>query len=87
MRKILKYPLKMGIQNKIDMPFGSVVVHTAVMNEQPSIWVITDSRMDIVSREFIILGTGIEIPDHYSYTGTAFQHPYVWHVFERHRTT
>jgi hypothetical protein len=68
---------------RVDLPIGSRVVKFNFQNGTPTIWVLQSSdETQFVTREFSIAGTGHKVSADSTYIGTAFQGPFVWHLFE-----
>ena len=73
-----------GDRAAISMPKGAVVLTVQVQNGRPVIWAIADPRAPQEPREFVIVGTGHEMPESWRYVGT-WQQPDSWfvgHLFE-----
>jgi hypothetical protein len=80
MRTIWKFQLT---AMEIPMPQDAVICTFDFQNGVPCIWACVDSEAEKVVRRFKIVGTGQETPGaDYSYTGTAQDPPFVWHLFE-----
>lgn len=68
---------------KVDLPIGAEVVKFDFQHGLPTIWVLqTTDPTKMVSCEFSIAGTGHRVSADSTYIGTAFQGPFVWHLFE-----
>lgn len=94
MKKIYKYSitsdlaLVAGISNSadIELPKGSIIRFCGVQNGWINIWVEIDpneSQMELY--EFIIYGTGWDIPSESNYVGTVMLNDgaFVYHVYYR----
>ena len=65
------------------MPEGAEILHVGDQNGTITIWALVDVETEFLYREFIIVGTGQQIPyDKYTHIGTVFQGSFVWHIFE-----
>lgn len=87
---IHKYPLRLGGEtNNISMPKGAQLLHVAaqetpVYEAQVCVWALVDPKERVVTRQFLIVGTGHPVPAG-KYVGTALMDggALVWHVFDR----
>jgi hypothetical protein len=62
------------------------VIHVASQHEMPTIWYECDTSLSHVTREFMVIGTGHEVPpitDGWVHMGSCQCADYVWHVYER----
>lgn len=87
MNVIHKYPLTNG-HNFISLPNGSKVVHFGLQGPGMCIWVEKPTNPDIVvtTHEFIIYGTGWEIPAFNEHVGTVVTSDgFVWHLYKVER--
>ena len=84
-RMIYKYVIDAPGKD-ITLPPGARVVHTAMQNGSPHIWVeqtlLPSDGTYSPPRVFTIVGTGQAIPEGADYVGTVHQQPYVWHIYE-----
>lgn len=82
MRRIFKYRVPVGPPVEIRMPAESWLLHVAMQDGVPTIWlqVVEDDRF--VVRRLVALGTGNEVPDGANFVGTAVGPVFVWHVYE-----
>lgn len=79
--KIFKYPLELG-GNVIDMPKGAEALHVGFQGQDIFIWAKVDPNAKLEPREFIIAGTGHDLPEPLgAHIGTVFVGSFVWHVF------
>lgn len=84
MRTIYKFPVPVDdVLHKHAMPTKAVIRHVAQQGYQPCIWAEVDTDAPLVERSFRVFGTGHAIPDGFAFVGTAFDGPFVWHVFEK----
>ena len=80
MKKIWKYELDarkpaMGIE----LPWNAEVVKVA----QGQMWIegsFNSPKLYVFN--FQIIGTGHDVPDGFTYVGTYFEDPFVWHVYK-----
>lgn len=81
-RKIYKF----RIEPKINLPRQAHVVRVAMQASNPFLWAIFDEVEfpGTELREFVVVGTGQEIPDDLEYVGTYEDGAYIWHLCERH---
>lgn len=82
--KIYKYPLKNVLTTQeLDLPRSARVLTFGMQNGKPVIWATVDETPIKEKRTFVIAPTGGGIPDwNTHYVGTAFDGPFVWHLFE-----
>lgn len=80
---IHKYPLPVP-RCSLELPAGAKILHVAMKDDRPCLWVLVDPTGPGETRRFLIYGTGTEIPDlqNKEYVATVLDDPYVWHVFE-----
>jgi hypothetical protein len=84
-RRIYKYTVGTVGEDRMTntmVPTGAVVRKVAMQGACPCIWMEVQTDAPVVERRFRIFGTGHDIPDGFGYVGTAFDEPWVWHVFE-----
>ena len=82
-RTIFKYPLMLTANPQIiGMHKGAVIRHVAEQAGSPTIWVENSAKAEMVSRTFIVVGTGHVIPEGGEYIGTVQLPPFVWHIYE-----
>jgi hypothetical protein len=83
MRRIWKYVIAKGESvSSFQMPKSAEVISVQIQNGQPVLWIIFDDFIETETREFVVYGTGHDIPDDFMYIGTFQEPPYVWHLFE-----
>ena len=85
---IWKYPLEAvaGVPQLYAMPELARILHVSMQHDKPIIWALGNTKRELFTREFVVLGTGHEVPDDnlkYLGTGVALAGLLVWHVFER----
>ena len=82
MRTVYKYQLDLGT-TELELPANAEII---TVGKEPrgkySLWAIVDSTAPLVKKEFIILGTGHEIPNNAWYIKSFRDISFVWHVFE-----
>lgn len=80
---IWKYPLatQSGLQ-MVSMPRDSVVRRFAVQDGSPCVWAEVDPTAAQVIQEFVIVGTGHQLPGGlFRYVGSCDDGPFVWHLY------
>lgn len=80
MKSVYKYPLTFGV-NKVALRGG--FVHFGIQAGVPTLWAEHDDDEDEHNCEFEIVGTGYPISGITCYVGTAFDGPFVWHLYQR----
>lgn len=81
---IYKYAILDFKDSIIKMPKSSKILHFDNRGGM-HIWAQVDlDDKETVVRKFIIYGTGMLLPDNPGvYVGTAFDGPFVWHLYEK----
>lgn len=62
----------------------AVIRAIGMQGHEVVVWAETpvDGDPFTVTRRFRVIGTGFDVPDSGTYIGTAFDGPYVWHLYE-----
>jgi hypothetical protein len=85
MQTIWKYELKIidDVQ-EFDIPLDAEIVKVATQGVYMSMWVriLNPDARFTRRRRFLVSGTGYSVGDDWYYVGTAFDGPYVWHLWE-----
>lgn len=85
--KIYKYKLSvLAGSQAINIPSPQRFLSFQLQDGYPCVWYeVTDPennvRFDRI--EFIVIGTGFDVPENAHYLGTAQQGPFVWHLYTR----
>lgn len=81
---IWKYPLKLIETQEILLPLGPKFLCVQVQNGIPTIWVMVNSKAELIGQGFRIIGTGWQLTEEPSgrYLGTFQLDGFVWHLFE-----
>lgn len=83
---IWKFPLRLAVEQTIEVPLGAVGLHCDLQDERPCIWVCVDPEAERTTRRIIMVGTGNPHPDlakpTTTHIGTVQMNGYVWHYFE-----
>lgn len=85
--KIWKYTLQPGF-TKLSIPTGGRVLSVQAQHGEPRIWVLVDPEAPPEAREFMVYGTGHNVPDKTEklkgFVGTIqmAEGTLVFHVFE-----
>ncbi len=69
----------------ITMPKDAQILDVQMQYDIPQLWALVDTSNEMETREFLIMGTGMEFDDEGSiYIGTfqQFGGDLVWHLFE-----
>lgn len=83
---IWKFPFEIDDLVRIEMPIGAVVLGLSLQYDKPYLLAMVDPCSPKEIREFVIIGTGNQMPDHVGkYIGSFQMYGglFVWHVFER----
>jgi hypothetical protein len=83
-RYIWKYVVPVDdAEHRIDIPIGSPIVHVANQEHRwLTFWADVSDLDPLVRRTFRVFGTGHRIESDWRYIGSAFDGPFVWHLFE-----
>lgn len=86
MRTVWKFRVmdRHGMQpGRVEMPSDAIVRHVGARDGELFLWAEVDPAAPTSIRGFVVHGTGhpvlLEATD---YLGTAFDGPFVWHVYE-----
>jgi len=83
---IYKYTLKKA-RNVIEVHQGAQFLHVDLQHGIIRVWALVNLDNPEISREFLLVGTGIPISDdlliHYKHIGTVLMNDgiWVWHIF------
>lgn len=83
-KKIWKYILNPpGYYSEIIMPEDAAVLTVGAQGDDICLWVLVLSSAPLISRAFVVVGTGEEIPSGFNdFIGTVFIDDLVFHIFE-----
>lgn len=83
MKTIWKLVIPHDIYPVLNMPENADILCVQMQHNYPTIWFTAESNDPIVSRRFLIVGTGHEMPDKpMNYIGTWQLNSFVFHLFE-----
>ena len=82
METIYKYVVKFDGVTECDVPSGGKIVHFAIQGDRFCFWMQVNPLNEIVTRKFVIVGTGHNIYANMKYIGSTLEDIYVWHLFE-----
>ena len=90
MKSVYKYAVHALCTENVIMPVGARIVHVGFQGNLADVvtfWAEVDDRAEQEVRNFMVIGTGVEIPDGYEYVGTTqnAELPFVWHLYEKSR--
>lgn len=81
-----KFRIPMQEKFGIKMPVGATILHVAPQAGEPCLWARVNPNAEDELREFVLAGTGHQIPRAYmtdsEYVATWQVGAYVWHLFE-----
>jgi len=67
----------------IEMPAGAMVLTVQTQAGQPCLWALVNEEQPLITRRFVIVGTGHPVPDGIGdYIGTWQNSPFVFHLFD-----
>ena len=81
---IWKYPFHIHDDVQLEVQEGAKILTTAAIGRHRlAVWALVDPDAKQVPLHLRIIGTGSPIPDlpELSYIGTAWDTPFVWHIF------
>ena len=84
MRTIYKYELIVQDDPQIiSMHEGAKILHVGLQKHNTiSMWAETETETSIITRKFVVVGTGYPITFFGYYVGTVIDQPFVWHLYE-----
>ena len=84
--RMLKYRISAGQeQTTVAMRAGAVIRAVGVqLPGEICLWSEVPDAVPVETRTFRVIGTGFEVPEDAGivYVGTAFDNPFVWHIYE-----
>lgn len=81
LRQVWKYDVESG---SVSMPLGAEILSVQMQRGVITLWALVDPTAPVVTRSFVVVGTGHDLPDgNLMYRGTVQAGTFVWHVFER----
>lgn len=85
MKTILKYPLEITDEQRIEMPEGAQILCAQMQGESLVLWANVERYAPKRSVLIVITGTGLQSPDgSFSYVSTVqLDECRVWHVFQK----
>lgn len=84
MKKIYKYTLEVTDTQTLEMPNGSKLLTIQNQNNDIVLWVECDPNAKLVNYNFLIIGTGFELPllsNQQDYLDTVQIGRLVWHIY------
>jgi hypothetical protein len=82
---VWKFPLEAERRQTIQMPTGAKVLKVDMQRGVPTMWALCERTWENEDREFLLVGTGVELPvEAGEHVGSflARDGEFVWHVFE-----
>jgi len=83
-KTIWKFVLEFGDNPTAKMPEGAQIIHADIVSGAGVIyvWAIVDPAATLLTYEFILRGTGHQLPDYFGeHIATVLDTPFVWHLF------
>jgi hypothetical protein len=65
----------------VEWPLGARVIHFAVWEGTPTVWLLADAETPMARRRFLLAATGDPVPPGATYEGTAMGEYRAWHLF------
>jgi len=78
-KRILKYPVH-AVQ-ATEMPLDAEIVKFDFQNSTPTVWAVTVDSEKCGLRKLRVVATGQAVPLRWKYIDTAFDGPFVWHLY------
>jgi len=78
--RIFKYTLKLTDEQLIEIPRNHKILTAQMQGGRVCVWAAVEIEGDKVFRNFIIVGTGYDMPDE-GYIATVQDGNLVWHIF------
>lgn len=83
MMTIYKYPLRIDDKQSVNMHEHAEILCVHMQASKITLWAKVDLDEIIVGKDIYIRGTGHDFTgEEKRYIGTAFDGPFVWHVYE-----
>lgn len=86
MSRIYEYQLEPRMVAAITVPKHARVLTVQMRRDVPCMWVLADPNAELIQRQFLIAGTGFDLPPsmwrQWTYHGTFQTGELVLHVFE-----
>lgn len=84
MTSIWKFKLSSSQQPQtLKIPSGGVILHSSRQEPDICLWVEVNENNEFINRDFLVIGTGWEVPQNSVYIGTVFDGSYVWHIYAK----
>lgn len=81
---IWKFTFELADFTTVMMPEGANIIQVGTQSPgRITLWAEVDPTAEMVRHFFNVIGTGHKIPPACSYLGSAFDGPFVWHVYRR----
>lgn len=83
-KSIWKYEL-MVIQSpqSLEIQAGAIFLHCELFKDQIALWFEVDPMASWIRRNFLVVGTGWDLPPNRIYRGTINMDPMIWHIYEQ----
>ncbi len=82
-RAVWKYKIEISdTPTALEVPKGATVCTVAMQGGALFVWLLVNPNATEVVRKYVVRGTGHSVLASELYVGTAFDGPFVWHVFE-----
>ena len=87
MHVVYKYPFCISDVFSLSLPVGAQILSVQLQEGIPTLWARVNTSLSIELREFVVVGTGREIPEVgddqvLAFIATLQIYGFVWHVFE-----
>jgi hypothetical protein len=88
---VWKFPFALGGRVALYMPTGAKVLHVEAQGGMPCVWALVDEKAPVQRRDFVMVGTGHDLPPialrhvgsfQVDANGSWSTPTFVWHLFE-----
>lgn len=80
--RIYKYPLKLEVVQKVEMPEDAKILSAQLQNGVLCIWALVSTDRELEDRTIHTIGTGWETDFLYKFISTVQIDGLVWHIFD-----
>ncbi len=81
MKVIHKFPIN---DNALEIPHGGRIIHAGRdPHGVPCVWAEVDPEIRNAKQNFLVLGTGREVPPGWAHAASFNDGPFMWHVYHQ----
>lgn len=83
MKTVFKYAFSHPAGDVFEVPVGAQFLHAGIQAGVPCVWFEVDETQTLkYRRTFVLVGTGVRVPESSEHRGTVLQGAFVWHFYE-----